>query len=109
MAEYAPTDTVREKVRGAQEKYLRLFGEPEEEKKVLSELFCNVVRQRIEELKKPKSEEPFDPPARWTYYDPEKGSVPLIKKGRDPVEPVPYQVFDEPESLPMGPVGSAAC
>jgi hypothetical protein len=109
MAVYAPTEAVREKVRAAQEKYLHLFGEPEEDKGALSDLFCNLVAQRLEELKKPRSEEPFDPPARWTYYDPEKGAVPTVKKGRGPGEPAPYQVFDEPESLPIGSVGSAAC
>lgn len=109
MAVYAPTETVREKVRVAQEKYLRLFGEPEEDKGALADLFCNIVGQRVEELEKPKSEEPFDPPVRWTYYDPEKGSVPMVRKGRDAGAPTPYQVFDDPASLPIGSVGTATC
>jgi len=97
VARHAPTDVVREKVKETREKYLRLFGEPSEEKKAHSEVFCDLVAQRVEELKKPRSEEPFDPPVRYMYYNPEQGPVPTIKRGRGPEEPVPYKVFDEPE------------
>ena len=99
MAKYAPSEIVRDKVRTAQEKYLSLLGRPDEERMAHSEIFCGIVEQRIEDLKKPKSEEPFDPPVRRTYYDPERGPVPLVKKGRGPEEPVPYKVFDEPEPV----------
>ncbi len=97
VARYAPSDVVRKKVRETQERYLSLLGEPSEEKKVLSEAFCGLIEQRIEDLKKPASEEAFDPPIRRTYYDPERGPVPLMKTGRGPEEPAPYKVFDEPE------------
>ena len=99
MARYAPSEIVRDKVRAAQEKYLSLLGRPDEERMAYSEIFCNIVENRIEELEKPKSEEPFDPPVRRTYYDPERGPVPLVKKGRGPEEPVPYKIFDEPEPV----------
>ena len=104
VARHAPTDIVRNKVRETQEKYLRLFGEPSDEKKMHSEIFCSLVAQRVEELKRPRSKEPFDPPVRRAYYDPERGPVPLVKWGRGPEAPVPYKVFDDP-----APAETAAC
>ncbi|NQU07551.1 MAG: radical SAM protein [Candidatus Abyssubacteria bacterium] len=97
IARFAPTETVREKVRKAQEKYRSLLGEPSEEGKMYSEAFCDLVAQRVEQLKEPPSEAPFDPPVRRTYYNPDLGPVPKVKKGRGPSEPVPYKIFDEPE------------
>jgi radical SAM superfamily enzyme YgiQ (UPF0313 family) len=95
--QYAPNEGVREKVRAADEKYRRLFGEPTDEQKMYSAAFCNIVGQRTEELKKPQPNEPFDPPVRRTYYDPERGPIPFVKKGRGPGEPEQYKIYDEPE------------
>ena len=94
---YAPNETVREKVRETEEKYRRLIGEPTDQQKMFAEAFCDIVGKRTEELKNPPSEDTFDPPVRKTYYDPERGPIPFVKKGRGPGEPVQYQVFDEPE------------
>ncbi|RJP17698.1 MAG: radical SAM protein [Candidatus Abyssobacteria bacterium SURF_5] len=99
-AKYAPNEGVRQKVDEAKGKYLRLFGEPDEEQKVYSKFFCETVGRRAERLKtEPPDETPFDPPVRRTYYDPSRGPVPLVKKGRGPGDPVPYNAFDEPEHL----------
>ena len=40
---FAPNEAVREKVREAGEKYLRLFGEPTDEQKMHSSVFCSLV------------------------------------------------------------------
>jgi len=108
VARFAPTETVREKVREAQEKYLRLFGQPTDEQKMQSEGFCEIVARRIEELKAPRSNEPFDPPVRKSYYNPRLGPIPTVKRGRGPEEPVPYKVFDDPEPAAAASV-SATC
>ena len=97
VARYAPSETVREKVMAAKEKYRSLFGEPTELQQMQSEGFCGLVAQRIEELEKGGSKGPFDPPVRKSYYNPDVGPVPMIKRGRGPGEPVPYKVFDDPE------------
>ena len=100
---FAPNETVREKVRKTTEKYLRLFGEPTDEQQMHSKIFCNLVEQRAEQLREPADDAPFDPLVRRTYYNPEGGPIPMVKKGRGSDEPVPYQVYDEPEPA------SAAC
>jgi haloalkane dehalogenase len=107
VARFAPTDTVRDKVRVSQEKYYRLLGQPAEEQQMKSEVFCHLVEQRIEELKKPQSEAPFDPELRRMYYNPELGPIPMIKMGRGPEDPVPYKVFDDPEPASAAPASSA--
>jgi hypothetical protein len=107
VARFAPTETVRQKVREAQEKYLRLFGEPTDLQRMQSEGFCEIVARRVEELKKTRSEEPFDPELRKSYYDPRRGPIPMVKKGRGPGEPVPYKVFDDPEPASAASVSSA--
>ncbi len=96
---YAPNEAVREKVREADAKYRRLFGEPTDEQKFYANAFSEIVGKRAEELKKTQSDAPFDPPVRRTYYDPERGPVPFVKKGRGTGEPAPYKVFDEPEPV----------
>lgn len=101
---FAPTEIVREKVRETKEKYRELFGEPTDEQKMFAGGFCNVVEQRIEQLKEPPTDEPFDPDVRRTYYNPQAREIPLVKIGRGPDEPAPYKVFDEPE-----PAASASC
>jgi hypothetical protein len=68
--------------------------------------FCELVGQRVEELKKPHADEPFDPELRKLYYDPERGPVPFIKRGRGPGEPVPYKVFDESEPASAAPASA---
>jgi hypothetical protein len=108
VARFAPTETVRNKVGEAQEKYLRLFGKPAEMEKMKSEGFCQLVAQRIEDLKQPPSNAPFDPELRKIYYNPERGPIPLIKKGRGPGDPVPYKVFEDPEPASSAPA-SASC
>jgi len=97
VARYAPSETVREKVREAQGKYRRLLGEPADLQQLRSEGFCTLVEQRIAALKEPRSNDPFDPPVRKSYYDPETGPIPMVKRGRGPGEPVPYKVYDDPE------------
>jgi radical SAM superfamily enzyme YgiQ (UPF0313 family) len=94
---FAPNEGVRQKVEEAKENYYRLFGEPTEEQQTYSTFFCNTVEQRAEKLKTVPSDDPFDPPVRRTYYDPELGPIPKVKKGRGPEEPVLYKVYDEPE------------
>jgi haloalkane dehalogenase len=94
---FAPNELVRAKVEEATEKYHRLFGEPTDEQKFKSKFFCDTVEQRIEQLKRPPSDDPYDPPVRRMYYNLEGGAVPLVKKGRGPDEPVPYQIYDEAE------------
>ncbi|GAB4331481.1 MAG: hypothetical protein Kow0099_02770 [Candidatus Abyssubacteria bacterium] len=96
VATHAPTETVREKVRAAEEKYRSLFGEPTDEQKLFSKGFLHLVEQRIEKMNEPSSCEPFDPPIRRMYYSP-ASAIPLVKHGREPGEPVPYKIFDEPE------------
>jgi haloalkane dehalogenase len=97
VGRFAPSETVREKVMEAEEKYHRLFGPPTEQQKMQSKGFCELVARRVEELKDPPSDEPVDPELRKVYYDPEAGPIPTIKRGRGPGEPVPYRVFDDPE------------
>jgi haloalkane dehalogenase len=97
VIKYGPTEIVREKAREAKEKYVRFFGEIDDEQTFYSDAFCNLVEGRIEELKKPQSEEPYDPPVWRTYYDPEAGPIPTIKEGRGPGDPVPCKIYDEPE------------
>lgn len=104
VAKFGPTDIVREKARVAQERYLSFFGDVDDEKKMHSKVFCDLVEQRIEDMKQPQSDEPYDPDILFTYYDPSKGPIPMVKVGRGPEEPVPYKVFDDPE-----PAASAAC
>jgi len=104
---FAPTDTVRDKVKETQEKYYRLLGQPTEDQQMKSEMFCQLVEQRIEELKKPQSDAPFDPELRVAYYNPVVGPVPLVKRGRGPEDPVPYKVFDDPEPASSAPASSA--
>ncbi len=94
---FAPNENVRQKVAEALEKYNRLFGGPTDEQKFRSTFFSDIVEQRIEKLKEPPSNVPYDPPVRRTYYNPEHGPTPMVKKGRGPGEPVLYKVFDEPE------------
>ncbi len=94
---YAPNENVRQKVREADEKYRSLFGEPDDQQKFFAEAFSDIVGKRGEEMKHPKPVGMFDPEIRRTYYDPERGPVPFVKKGRGPDEPVEYKVFDEPE------------
>jgi haloalkane dehalogenase len=94
---FAPNEKVRQKVEEAKERFHRLFGELTDEEKFRSKAFCDVVEQRIEQLKEPQGNDPFDPPVRRTYYNPELGPVPMVKKGRGPGEPELYKVYDEPE------------
>lgn len=101
---YAPNESVRRKVRETAEKYRSLLGEPTDQQKFHATAFCDIVGKRAEELKRPQSDEPFDPELRRTYYDPERGPIPFVKKGRGPDEPVQYQVYDEPE-----PAEATAC
>ncbi len=108
VARFAPTETVRTKVREAQEKYLSLFGEPTGLEKMKSEGFCQLVAQRIEDMRKPRSNAPFDPQIRKVYYNPELGPIPRIKRGRGSGEPVPYKVFQDPEPASAAPA-SAPC
>lgn len=96
VIKFGPTEIVREKARAAREKYIRLFGEPADDQKFFSEAFCGLVENRIEELKQPPSEEPYDPTVWRTYYDPEAGGIPTRKEGRGPGEPVPCKIYDEP-------------
>jgi radical SAM superfamily enzyme YgiQ (UPF0313 family) len=96
---FAPNEGVRAKVEEAKEKYRRLLGEPTDEQKMHSNVFCNMVEQRIEQLKEPAVDDPFDPPVRRTYYNPVAGPIPMVKKGRGPGEPIQYKVFDEPEPV----------
>ena len=103
VGRFAPSETVREKVREAEEKYHRLLGPPTEAQEMQSKGFCELVARRVEELKKPRSDEPVDPEFRRVYYDPQVGPIPMIKRGRGPGEPVPYRVFDDP-----GPASAAA-
>ncbi len=100
-ATFAPSDEVRQRVQAAEERYRRLFGEPTEEQKLYSKGFCGIVAQRVEQLKEPKSTDPFDPPILRTYYSPDL-DVPLFKEGRDGGEAVPIQIFDEPETAAAG-------
>jgi hypothetical protein len=97
---FAPNDNVRNKVKESVERYHRLIGGPTDEQKLFSTAFCNLVEQRIEKLKEPPNNSPFDPPVRRTYYGFTEDSVPLVKKGRGPEEPVRYKVYDEPEAAP---------
>lgn len=94
-AEFAPSETVRQKALETKEKYRHLFGEPTEEQRMFSKGFCGIVAQRVEQLKQPQSEAPYDPPVRRTYYDPQRGEVPMVQVGRDGQEPVPMQIFEE--------------
>ena len=96
---FAPNEAVREKVREAEQKFRRLLGEPTDEQKMFSNAFAGVVERRGEQIKEPPSNDPFDPPIRRTFYNPEADPVPAIKVGRGPEEAVPYQVFDEPEPV----------
>ncbi len=96
-AKYAPSETVRTKVLEAKEQYHRLFGEATDEQQLFSAGFCNLVEQRMEQLKAPKADDPFDPPIRKWYYNPEVSQVPLVKRGRGPEKPAPLKVYDEPE------------
>ncbi|RJP19692.1 MAG: radical SAM protein [Candidatus Abyssobacteria bacterium SURF_5] len=97
-AQFAPSETVRRKVRETEEKYRSLFGEPTEEQKLFSQGFCGLIAQRVEQVKEPKSDAPFDPPVLRTHYDLQRSEVPLVQVGRDGGEPVPMQVFDEPQA-----------
>jgi hypothetical protein len=99
---YAPNENVRQKVREADEKYRSLFGEPDDQQKFFAEAFSDIVGRRGEEMKNPKPVGMFDPELRRTYYDPARGPIPFIKKGRGPEEPTQYQVFDEPEPAEAG-------
>lgn len=96
-AKFAPTETVREKTRAAEEKYRRLFGAPAEDQQMQSAMFCEHIAQRIEDLKTPRTETEFDPPVQWTFYDPARGPVPFVKTGRGGDPPVPLKVFADPE------------
>jgi haloalkane dehalogenase len=107
IAAHAPTDAVREKVRAVQEKYRRFFGEPTDEQKLYEKGFRDLVGRRAEEVKKPRSSAPFDPDVRWTYYDPARGPIPTVKRGRGPGRPAPYKVFDDPEKTQTATVSSA--
>ncbi len=107
VARFAPTETVRQKVRETQEKYRSLLGDPTELQQMRSEGFCQLVAQRIETLKEPRSDAPFDPELRKLYYNPVVGPIPMIKRGRGPGEPVPYKVFDNPEPASEAPASTA--
>jgi hypothetical protein len=108
VGRFAPSETVREKVREAEEKYHRLLGQPTEMQEMQSKGFCELVARRVEELKNPPSDEPVDPELRKVYYDPEAGPIPMIKRGRGPGEPAPYKVFDDPEPAPAS-AASTVC
>ena len=99
-ADFAPTETVRRKVQETDDKYRRLFGEPTDEQKIFSEGFCGIIAQRVEQLKQPKSNDPYDPPVMRTYYG--GGDVPKIQVGREGDEPVPMQVFEDGETAASG-------
>lgn len=101
-ADYAPTDTVREKVLAADARYRRLFGEPDEEARTRSELFAQFISNRQEQLRQPRDTAPVDPPLLRTFYDPARGPIPFVKEGRGPEEPVRLKVFDDPEPTPVG-------
>jgi radical SAM superfamily enzyme YgiQ (UPF0313 family) len=98
---FAPTGKVREKVKETGEKYRSLFGDPTDEMKLYSKIFVDLVAQRVENLKEPPTNEPFDPPVRRMYYDPTAGPVPVFKEGRGPGESIPYQVYDDPEPVSL--------
>jgi radical SAM superfamily enzyme YgiQ (UPF0313 family) len=100
--EFAPSETVRQKVLETEEKYRRLFGEPTEQQKIFSDGFCGLIAQRVEQLKQPKSEAPYDPPVTRTYYDPKRGEVPSIQVGRNGDGPVLMQVFQEGATASSG-------
>lgn len=100
-AEFAPSEEVRQNVLAAKERYRRLFGEPTDEQKLYSNGFREIVAHRVEQMKEPTSNAPFDPPVQRTYYGPTL-EIPLVKEGRDESEPVPMQIFDEPEPASAG-------
>ncbi len=103
-AVHAPNEHVREKAIKAEEKYRRLFGEPTDQQKLFGAGFRGIIEDRIEQLKQPKSIDPFDPPVLRTYYNSAAHEIPLFKEGRGPEPPAPYQVYFEPEES----VGDAA-
>ncbi|RJP73123.1 MAG: radical SAM protein [Candidatus Abyssobacteria bacterium SURF_17] len=97
-AKFAPSETVRERVRQTDEKYRQLFGEPTEEQKLFSMGFCQLVEQRVEKMKESSTDSPYDPPVCRMFYNPAKGPIPLVKKGRGPEEPVSFKAFEDADA-----------
>jgi haloalkane dehalogenase len=88
---YGPSDTARAKAEAVIEKYRRLLGEPADQQKMFSQVFCDVVAAEMERSKDEQELHPCDPPPRWTYYNQGHGPEPLVRKGREILEPVPYE------------------
>jgi haloalkane dehalogenase len=88
---HGPTDTAKAKAEEVIEKYKRLLGEPSDEQKMFSQVFCDVVGAEAERLNEQEEPQPSDPPPRWTYYNQGHGPEPLVKKGRGPGEPKPFE------------------
>lgn len=89
---YGPTETARAKAEEVIEKYKRLLGEPSDPQKMFSQVFCDVIASEMERLNEEQEPQPSDPPPRRTYYNQGHGPEPLVKKGRGPGEPTPYEV-----------------
>ncbi|MGA1870108.1 MAG: B12-binding domain-containing radical SAM protein [bacterium] len=90
-AMFAPSEAVWERVMRTDERFKRFFGEPTEDQKIRSKLFCRFISERAES-KKASPKNLFDPPLRKTFYNPAVGPMPMVKKGREPGPPLPYNV-----------------
>jgi hypothetical protein len=88
---YGPSETARAHAEAVIEKYKRLLGEPTEQQKMFSKVFCDVIAAETERLGEERESAPCDPPPRWTYYNQGNTPEPLVKKGRGAGKPVPYE------------------
>jgi haloalkane dehalogenase len=96
---YGPSEIARQKAEMVIEKYRRLLGEPVEEQKLFAKVFADVVAVEIERDKEKKEPQPTDPDPRWTYYNQGHGPEPLVKRGREPGAPAPYQVVRDASTM----------
>ncbi|MBI4831478.1 MAG: hypothetical protein HY801_07970 [Candidatus Lindowbacteria bacterium] len=92
---HAPTEIVRAKAEMVIEKYRRLLGEPTEEQKMFSQVFCDLVGAESERMKGEAERQFADPPLRVAYYNQGHGPEPLVKRGRGPEPAVPYDVVKQ--------------
>jgi haloalkane dehalogenase len=89
---FGPSETARAKAELVIEKYKRLIGEPSDIQKMFSQAFCDVIAAELEKSAEKPAPQPTDPPLRVTYYNPARWPVPLVKRGRGPEQPAPYEV-----------------
>ncbi|MBI5116040.1 hypothetical protein HZA56_06165 [Candidatus Poribacteria bacterium] len=96
---HSPTEMVRAKAEMVIEKYRRLIGEPTEEQKMFSQVFCDVVGVEAERMKEEAERQFTDPPLRTAYYNQGHAPEPLVKRGRGPEPATPYEVVRKTEDM----------